>query len=247
MLEAGDPDPVRVLNQGGSSPLVLIGDHAGVAVPRGLGDLGLGPSDFRRHIALDIGVLGLGEALAEHLDAVFISQAYSRLVIDCNRVLGAPASIVAESDGTVIPGNLHLTRGHAEARAQAVFAPYHREIGNVLDQRAAAGRASILVSLHSFTPSLGGRLRPWRYGVLHLRASPYSRRVLKALQSRLGAEAGDNEPYAMDGTDFTVPFHTDPRNLDYLEIEVRQDLIDAPRPLAAVSLELAEILTAQLA
>jgi predicted N-formylglutamate amidohydrolase len=34
---------------------------------------------------------------------------------------------------------------------------------------------------------------------------------------------------AMDGTDFTIPCHADPRGLDYLELEVRQDLIaDAP-------------------
>jgi predicted N-formylglutamate amidohydrolase len=29
----------------------------------------------------------------------------------------------------------------------------------------------------------------------------------------------------MDGTDFTIPHHADPRGLDYLELEVRQDLI----------------------
>jgi predicted N-formylglutamate amidohydrolase len=36
---------------------------------------------------------------------------------------------------------------------------------------------------------------------------------------------GDNVPYAMDETDYTVPFHAFPRNLAYAEIEVRQDLI----------------------
>ncbi len=45
-----------------------------------------------RHIAWDIGVAGLGERLAEALDAVFIRQAYSRLVIDCNRRPGAADS-----------------------------------------------------------------------------------------------------------------------------------------------------------
>jgi predicted N-formylglutamate amidohydrolase len=32
----------------------------------------------------------------------------------------------------------------------------------------------------------------------------------------------------MDGTDNTVPLHADPRGLDYLELEVRQDLIADP-------------------
>jgi predicted N-formylglutamate amidohydrolase len=49
--------------------------------------------------------------------------------------------------------------------------------------------------------------------------------VLGALRSRLGDAAGDNQPYAMDGTDNTVPLHADGRGLDYLELEVRQDLI----------------------
>ena len=41
----------------------------------------------------------------------------------------------------------------------------------------------------------------------------------------MGDLAGDNQPYAMDGTDATIPLHADPRGLDYLELEVRQDLI----------------------
>ena len=55
-----------------------------------------------------------------------------------------------------------------------------------------------------------------------------SRRVLALLKADLGDEAGDNQPYAMDGSDNTVPLHADARGLDYLELEVRQDLIGDP-------------------
>ena len=49
--------------------------------------------------------------------------------------------------------------------------------------------------------------------------------MLARLRERLGEAAGDNQPYAMDKIDNTVPLHADARGLDYLELEVRQDLI----------------------
>ena len=36
---------------------------------------------------------------------------------------------------------------------------------------------------------------------------------------------GDNQPYAMDGVDFTAPFHAHRRGLDAVELEIRQDLL----------------------
>jgi predicted N-formylglutamate amidohydrolase len=50
--------------------------------------LGIAEAECERHIALDIGIAGLGRLLADALDATLIQQNYSRLVIDCNRPLG---------------------------------------------------------------------------------------------------------------------------------------------------------------
>jgi len=224
LLVAGDPDPVVAANLGGVSPLVLLGDHAGRAIPTQLGRLGLVAAELDRHIAWDIGVAGLGANLAARLDAALIRQRYSRLVIDCNRGPGRPGSIAEISDETPIPGNLGLSPAAAAAREAAIFRPYHARIAAELDARPAGGRPSILVSLHSFTPVLGAH-RPWRFGVLHRHESDFSRAMLTALQRTEGDAVGDNQPYAMDGTDFTIPHHADPRGLDYLELEVRQDLI----------------------
>ena len=69
----------------GRSPFLLTSDHYGRLIPRVLGDLGLPASELTRHIAWDIGIAGVAEALSEHLDAHLIAQRYSRLVIDCNR------------------------------------------------------------------------------------------------------------------------------------------------------------------
>ncbi len=222
--------------------MLLLGDHAGRAIPRRLGNLGLGPADLARHIAWDIGVAGLGRDLATRLDAAFIRQRYSRLVIDCNRAPGSGESIPRQSDGSTIPGNQDLGREAGRARRREIFEPYHARIAAALDDRSAGGRPTVLVSLHSFTPSFGALDRPWWFGVLHRSDSAFSRAVLAGLRARWGGAVGDNQPYAMDGVDHTVPFHADPRGLDYLELEVRQDLIADPGKWTAVAPLLADVL-----
>ena len=42
LLGRDDPSPTIVTNQGGSASFLLIGDHAGRAIPGRLGDLGDG-------------------------------------------------------------------------------------------------------------------------------------------------------------------------------------------------------------
>ncbi len=216
-----------VLNAGAASPFLLLGDHAGREIPRSLGDLGVPPAAMHRHIAWDIGVAGLGQRLSQALDACFIRQRFSRLVIDCNRAPQRADAIPEVSDGVPIPGNLRLTPADARARHAAIAAPYQARVAAELDARA--GRPTTLISLHSFTPSMQGFDRPWRFGVLHAGDSAFSLAVLAELRATEGeAVVGDNQPYRMDEVDFTVPHHARPRGLDYLELEVRQDLIADP-------------------
>lgn len=243
-LNADGSDPFFVVNPGAGSPFLFVGDHAGRDIPSGLGDLGLGEADRRRHIAWDIGVAWLGRALAERLTAPFIAQRWSRLVIDCNRDPGRPDSIVEVSDGTAIPGNAGLSDDERRARRAAVFEPYHARIAEELRGRAARGLATTLVALHSFTPAMAGEApRPWRFGVLHLGDSPYSRAVLARLHHEVEAhEVGDNQPYAMDDVDYTVPFHCRAHGLDYLELETRQDLLADEAGAAAVAERIGPVL-----
>lgn len=194
-------------------------------MPRRLEGLGLTPQAMDLHIAWDIGVAGLGQRLSAALDACFIRQTYSRLVIDCNRKPGAEGSIPEISDGTLIPGNVGLRPAQIAARQASVYDPYQQAIAGALDQRFLTRRPTLLVSLHSFTPWMDGQARPWRMGVLHRSDSRLSDQMLALLRGEMGEAAGDNQPYRMDQTDNTVPLHADERGLDYLELEVRQDLI----------------------
>lgn len=229
LLGPGDPQPVRVTNPGARSSFLLIGDHAGKAIPETLGSLGLGEGDLARHIACDIGVAGLGRMLAEALDACFIEQSYSRLVVDCNRAAAHGGAFAAVSDGTAIPGNAALDATAQAERFCAIHAPYQAAIAAMLAERDAAGRASILISLHSFTPVMQAQARPWDIGVLHDGGDPaFALRLLHWLEEMGGMVVGDNEPYRMDDTDHTVPLHAYPARRPYAELEIRQDhLADA--------------------
>ena len=246
LLEPYDPTPFQVEGEGADSPFLIVVDHAGRATPRSLGDLGLPRSAFDLHIAYDLGAAGLAAKLAESLSACVISQAYSRLVIDCNRAPGQPGSIVETSDGVAIPGNLALSAEDAAARAAAIHAPYHRRIGEELAARGLRGLRTVLVCQHSFTPAMTGVARPWHVGVLHLGDSAISEAMLALLRAEGDLVVGDNQPYAMDGTDFTAPFHARVHGCEMLELEVRQDLIAEPAGQSAMAARLAPLLVRAL-
>src|SRR4051794_14926588 len=226
LLGSEDVPPVLEDNAAGGSPFLLTCDHYGRAIPRSLGDLGLPASELARHIAWDPGIAGVADALSRHLDAHLIAQRYSRLVIDCNRPPDALSSIPRISEATVIPGNEDLARDAAELRRRAVFDPYHRRIGEVIDRRLREGVPTVLVSLHSFTPVYTGIARPWHIGTLYQRDKVLPPLVLQALRAEPDLVVGDNEPYAVsDQTDYTIPVHAEARGLMNTGIEIRQDLI----------------------
>ena len=226
LLTADEPSPVRIVNPGGSSSFLLIGDHAGNRIPAALGKMGVSDADRARHIGWDIGVAGLGKALAGQLDAVFIAQVYSRLVIDCNRDPGAPDACPAISDGTIVPANERLMAEDRTARNAAIHAPYQAAIAEELAGRDAAARDTTLVALHSFTPSMRGTDRPWQIGVLYGGGdATFAQAVLHCLEDRGDLIVGDNEPYAMDTIDYTIPRHAFAAARRYVELEIRQDLL----------------------
>ena len=225
LLGATDPAPVAARDFGAGSPFLLVCDHAGRAAPDRLSRLGLPDAVFDTHIAWDIGALGYAERLAERLGATLISQAYSRLVIDCNRAPDHPGAMPEVSDRVPIPGNVDLIDADREARVAEIHAPYHARIAAEMERRVERGERPLMICAHSFTPRLQDDVRPWHVGVLHGGRSPASETLLRLLRDEGDLAVGDNQPYAMDGTDYTAPVHAWARGLDVVELEVRQDLI----------------------
>jgi predicted N-formylglutamate amidohydrolase len=245
LLAADELDPVQVLRETGASDLFLTADHAGRVIPRRLGRLGVTEGELTRHIAWDIGIRGVTERLAAVLDATAIFQTYSRLVIDCNRNPSVPSAMPEVSETTAIPGNVGLGADDRAMRVAEIFTPYHARIAALLDARAAVGRRTVYVAMHSFTPVFKGESRAMEVGVLYNRHPKLAHIMLELLCAEGDLTVGDNAPYAVsDLTDYGVPVHAEGRGLPHVEIEIRQDLIADAAGEAAWAARMARLLTA---
>ena len=226
LLSDRDPPPFTVENEAGTSPFLLTADHAGRRIPEALGDLGLTAQDMDRHIAWDIGIAGVTSALAKALDATAILQTYSRLVVDCNRRPDATTAFPEISEATPVPGNKRLSAADKRARERAIFDPYHAEISRLITARRE--RQTIYVAMHSFTPTYLEVKRNMQVALLYNRSPRLSLILAILLRAEGGLVVAENEPYYVsDETDYGVPVHAERNNLDYLEIEIRQDLIES--------------------
>src|SRR5260370_36168911 len=154
LLATDEPPPFTVDNENGTSPLLIVADHAGKHFPRRLGQLGLSNAECEHHAAWDIGVGVVCCLIGKALNAVVVRQNYSRLVIDCNRTPGAGTSILDVSELTRVPGDIGLSEHHKLARVREMFRPYHDRIAIQLDQRGEAARPTASSSVHSVTPLL---------------------------------------------------------------------------------------------
>ena len=226
LLEDGEPRPVLVERPEGVSPFFLTCDHAGLLIPRRLGDLGVEERARRTHIGWDIGALAVAQRLSAQLDATLVAQRYSRLVIDCNRIAGTPPSIPVKSERTEIPGNVDIPEVDRRAREREILEPYHAEIARRLDERAAAGRRTLLLAVHSFTPVYDGVPRPWHIALSTDDYRPLGEAMIVALREDRELVVGDNEPYSVDDVDHTIPVHGARRGLPRALLEIRNDRIE---------------------
>ncbi len=245
LLTAQDPAPVRVLRESGASDLFLTADHAGRVVPGALGQLGVSDAEMQRHIAWDIGIAAVTETLSELLDATAVLQVYSRLVIDCNREPHWASAMPEISEHTPIPGNVGLSQPDRDARTAAIFTPYHDRITGLLDQRAQAGRRTVLIAMHSFTPNFKGESRAMQVGMLYNKDPVLAGILLDLLRREGDLVVGDNAPYAITtNSDYGIPTHGEQRGLRHVEVEIRQDLIAEPPGQLAWAQRFARLLTA---
>jgi predicted N-formylglutamate amidohydrolase len=226
LLAWDEPPPFIEVGRQGRSSFVIVVDHASARIPRRLQNLGLPASELQRHIAWDIGALGVARQTAAALDAVLVAQNYSRLVIDCNRDPAVASSIPRVSESSEIPGNAALSVADIAARRVEIFDPYHNHVRALLDERAAAGRSTILVAQHTMTNIYHGVRREMHAAVLYNRDRRFAGLVLERLRREKELLIADNEPYFVsDATDYTIPRHGETRGLPHVEIEIRQDLV----------------------
>ena len=213
--------PYHIIGQPRFGGILIVADHASGHVPDDI-QLGIDPALLSQHIALDIGVAGIAERMAQRPGTAAFLGGVSRLVCDFNREEHAPAVVPIASDGHAIPGNSVSHEGH-EARLARFYRPYHDALAALLDEAPPA----LILSLHSFTPSLASKpdeQRPWHIGVLYNEDDRAARLALPLLEAE-GLVVGDQQPYSGKLLNATMNRHAEAEGRPYLGVEVRQDQI----------------------
>ena len=241
------PPAFQRIKGGERAAALLVCDHASAAIPAHLGDLGLDAITLASHVAWDIGAAQVTRLLAARLDCPALLAGVSRLVIDCNRQPGDPASIPARTCEVEIPGNGEIDDAEAEARARTWFWPYHQEIGTTLAHMLRHGTVPAMISIHSFTPAMAGLRRPWQVGVLWNRDGRMALPLIEALRRRPDFCVGDNQPYSGRELNYTLDTHAGAAGLPHVSFEIRQDLIGDDQGCHQWSALLAQVLEPVLA
>jgi predicted N-formylglutamate amidohydrolase len=226
LLNSDEAPAFETLNGNGASTIILTCDHASKAIPKNLGNLGISERQRSTHIGWDIGAYVVAQALSMNLNAPLISTKFSRLVMDCNRPPFKDDSIPEIIHGTSIPGNMNLSDIELEKRFQEIFLPYHQEIDQVISVYTKAYKRISLFAVHSYTPTLKGRQRPWPIGITYQSPSPFSEHLLKELQKSIFQPIGENEPYPITPEgDYSLYEHGGKNGINSVLIEIRQDYL----------------------
>lgn len=235
--------PYHIFGEDRPGRWLITVDHARNIVPDEInnGSLGLAETDMQRHIAYDIGALGVSLRLGELLNAPVVASNFSRLVIDPNRGPNDPTLVMRLYDGTLIPANAEIDHDEEQRRLETYYAPYHA----ALEDMASKRDDPVIVAMHSFSPRLNGRApRPWEIAILHaahdLRAlGPH---VIDRLREETDLTVGDNEPYAGHLPGDAVDRLALQKNHLNTLIELRQDLIGTEAEQNAWAERLAPVL-----
>lgn len=201
--------------------ILIVSDHASNHVPDDIA-LGIDRALLDNHIAVDLGVLEVGDRIvAQYAEFAAFQGGVSRLVIDCNRDTHAPGLLPHISDGHPIPGN-YPTDAHLLERMRRFFEPYHVALETLLSEAPPA----LIVSLHSFTPHLHEHPdseRPWQIACLY-NQDERAARIAIPLFEAAGLVTGDQQPYSGKLLNYTMDRHAEGK-VPYVGIEVRQNEI----------------------
>lgn len=242
-----DPEPMttsprnaalRLPGQG--APILLTCEHASHHIPPPWRATDDDAPLLADHWGWDIGAADLTAGLSASLGAEAVLAQFSRLVCDANRAWDDPSCVVRAIDGRPLGLNLGLDDAGLKHRRKTLYDPYHDTIDAAL---SAHGAPRLIVSIHSFTPSLRGEARWMEVGVLYNDHDALAETWAEAIAAT-GAIVAKNEPYSgKAGLIYSAKRHGDRHGLPYLELELRQDLINTPEGARRWAERLAPTLT----
>ena len=241
ILSATDGAAFETGNPEGKSEVLLVCEHASKHIPESLDNLGLDTKTANSHVAWDPGALAVTRFLSQTLDATMIAATVSRLVYDCNRPPEAAGAMPSKSEVFFIDGNQNLSPDEKSTRVNEIYVPFTNAISDEIKSRSDAGRATVLVTVHSFTPIYFGEKRLVELGILHDQDSTLADVMLNIPCTM---EARRNQPYGPeDGVTHTLKLHALPNGLLNVMIEIRNDLITTDADQKKVAAELSSMIS----
>ena len=226
MFVTSSHDNFDLINAAGKGGFVLVCEHASNFILDEYKNLGLNDEALKSHIAWDIGAFSVAKTLSRLLDAPLIAPSVSRLIYDCNRPADAKSAIPTKSEIFKIPGNVNLSDAERKDREERFYQPYRKALVKTLDQAESAGKAPVLITVHSFTPVFEGQQRLLDLGILHNVDTRLADRLLDLIEQDSKLTARRNDPYGPShGVTYTLSEHAEPRGLLNVMIEIRNDLI----------------------
>jgi predicted N-formylglutamate amidohydrolase len=219
-------EPIEIISGHEGNGLLLVADHAMAHLPEKYNQLGLPDAEFKRHIAYDIGVERVVRHLTQLTNAPAVMARFSRLLIDPNRGVDDPTLVRQLYDGTIIGGNYPLDEHERLLRIETYYRPFREAVEQAaLACEAQTKAACLIISIHSFTPLMGTKSRPWHVGLLWDKDDRVSIKLHILLSQDRNLVIGDNEPYdgALKGD--TLYELATKYGRPHVLIEIRQDLI----------------------
>jgi predicted N-formylglutamate amidohydrolase len=222
-------------------PFVFTCEHATHLLPEWTPE----PADrllLEDHWGWDIGAADLTRTLIELTGSCGVLSRFSRLICDPNRDASEESFVVERVDGQPISFNRAVDAADRRRRQHRYADPYHDAIDRTIRARKAVGTPVRLCSIHSFTPLYLGRARPMEVGVLFDAHDEHAWRLGGALAEQ-GLETVLNAPYSgHEGMMYAAQRHGTAHDIVYVELEVRQDLIDTGCKARAIGQRIARAL-----
>ncbi|MGM0536322.1 MAG: N-formylglutamate amidohydrolase [Pseudomonadota bacterium] len=243
------PSPsVEIHHRQGSGPAVILCEHASHHIPERYHDLGLKPEYRCSHAAWDPGARAVAVTLSAMLDSPLVASRISRLVYDCNRPPESESAMPERVEVIDVPGNHQLTADERLARVEAVYRPFCNAVTRVIAERASRRTPTVLITIHSFTPSFHGQARTVEIGILH----DVDRRMADAMLAQARRlphrRIERNAPYGPeDGVTHSLKRHGIDNGLANVMIEIRNDLLATPEGEDTLARELSQLIRPALA
>ena len=225
-LHWNDPDAVEVIGAQAKGPALILCEHASNHIPARYDGLGLDDAARASHAAWDPGARAVAMHLAEALRSPMVAARVSRLVYDCNRPPEAASAMPERSEQIEVPGNRGLNEAQRAERVASVYEPFCARVAEVIAGRKAAGLATALVTIHSFTPVWFGARRDCEIGILHDSDSRLADAMLAEAHRLPHRVIRRNDPYGpQDGVTHSLKLHGLAHDLPNVMIEIRNDLL----------------------